>query len=232
MSGFADRVTGIGLLAEPVRRELYLYVCTQPHPVGREEAADAVGVPHHKAKFHLDKLAGEGLLVAEFARLTGRTGPGSGRPSKLYRRSADEVAVSLPDREYELAGRLMAEAIAASARSGGSAIAALSAAAAERGRTWAAEARAGAPVERSLDIACRALAEHGYEPRIDRDRVTLANCPFHSLSASHTEMVCGMNLALVDALVTAVDGATLRCRLDPGDGRCCVVIDAAEPTSS
>jgi predicted ArsR family transcriptional regulator len=226
MSGFADRVTGIGLLAEPVRRELYLYVCAQPHAVGREEAADAVGIAHHKAKFHLDRLESEGLLVAEYARLTGRTGPGSGRPSKLYRRSADEVAVSLPDRDYELAGRLMADAIATSARTGVSAMEALNAAAAERGRAWAREAAAGRAGQSPLDIATRALADHGYEPRVDRDRVTLANCPFHALSATHTEMVCGMNLALVDAFVTELDGGALRCHLEPADGRCCVVIDA------
>lgn len=228
MSRFADRVTGIGLLAEPVRRELYLYVCAQPHPVGREEAADAVGIAHHKAKFHLDKLESEGLLVTEFARLTGRTGPGSGRPSKLYRRSSDEVAVSLPDREYELAGRLMAEAIAVSARTSGSAIEALNAVAAEHGRSWARTALAAASGEGPLGIACRALSEHGYEPRVEGGQVTLANCPFHALAASHTEMVCGMNLALVDALVTEVDGSALRCRLDPAEGQCCVVINAED----
>jgi predicted ArsR family transcriptional regulator len=229
MGGFADRVTGIGLLAEPVRRELYLYVCAQPHAVGREEAADAVGIPHHKAKFHLDRLESEGLLVAEYARLTGRTGPGSGRPSKLYRRSADEVAVSLPDRDYELAGQLMADAIATSASTGVSAMEALNAQAAERGRAWARQV-AGSAGRRPLDIATRALADHGYEPRVDRDRVTLANCPFHALSASHTEMVCGMNLALVDAFVTELDAGSLHCRLEPAEGRCCVVIDAASPS--
>jgi predicted ArsR family transcriptional regulator len=229
MSGFADRVAGIGLLAEPIRRELYLYVCAQPHPVGREEAADAVGIAQHKAKFHLDKLVGEGLLATEFARLTGRTGPGSGRPAKLYRRAAGEVAVSLPDREYELAGRLMADAIAASASTGVSVLEALDAAAAEHGRAWGETARADASTERPLEIACRALAEHGYEPRLAAGEVTLANCPFHALAHRHTELVCGMNLALVGALVTAVDDAALGCRLAPLEGRCCVVISSQEP---
>ena len=227
MPTFADNVAGIGLLSDPLRRELYLYVCAQPEAVGRDEAADALGIAHHKAKFHLDKLEDEGLLETQFARLTGRTGPGAGRPSKLYRRAADEFAVSLPGREYELAGTLMADAIATSTATGQPAIEALNQAAAEHGRSWgrvAAEPRDGH--QRPLDIACTALAEHGYEPRTEGKQVVLANCPFHSLASAHTAMVCGMNLALIDALADEVDGAQIRCSLDPAEGRCCVVLSA------
>lgn len=222
MSTFAENVSGIGLLADPLRRELYLYVCAQPDAVGRDEAADALGIAHHKAKFHLDKLEDEGLLTSEFARLTGRTGPGAGRPSKLYRRAADDFAVSLPGREYELAGRLMADAIAASAATGQPVIEALNNAAAEHGRSWGREAIESATHRRALDIACDALAQHGYEPRTEGKKVVLANCPFHSLASSHTEMVCGMNHALIGALADEVDG--IRCSLEPADGRCCVVL--------
>lgn len=222
MSTFADDVNGIGLLADPLRRELYLYVCAQPDPVSRDEAADALGVAHHKAKFHLDKLENEGLLVAEFARLTGRSGPGAGRPSKLYRRATGDVAVSLPGREYELAGRLMADAIATSAATGQPVIEALNQAAADHGRSWGRAAAEFATHRRALDIVCETLAQHGYEPRTEGKKIVLANCPFHSLAGTHTAMVCGMNLALIDALAAEVDG--IRCGLEPADGRCCVVL--------
>ena len=106
---FTDRdASGIGSLADPIRRRLYLFVCAQPAPVSREQAAAAAEIPLHQAKFHLDKLEAEGLLETDYARLHGRTGPGAGRTSKLYRRAARDFAVSLPDREYQLAGRLMA----------------------------------------------------------------------------------------------------------------------------
>ena len=230
MSNFVEHVTGIGALAEPVRRELYLYVCAQPDPVGRDQAAEAVGIPLHKAKFHLDKLEAEGLLETGFARLTGRTGPGAGRPSKLYWRAEREIAVSLPGREYELAGLLMAEAIAESAATGLPAIEALNRAAAECGRTIGAALleQSGAPGSKAktLALASRALANHGYEPRAVAKRVELANCPFHSLAGTHTDMVCGMNLALIDALVETVDAGKLTCHLDPGEGRCCVVLES------
>ena len=56
MSDFLERAAGIGALADPLRRDLYLYVCAQAHAVARDEAAEAVDVPLHKAKFHLDRL--------------------------------------------------------------------------------------------------------------------------------------------------------------------------------
>ncbi len=227
MRTFTDHVSGIGLLADPLRREIYLYVCAQPDPVGRDEVADALGVAHHKAKFHLDKLEELKLLDTEFARLTGRTGPGAGRPAKLYRRTAHQIDVSLPGREYELAGKLMADAIAESTTSGRSVIDALNRAAAEHGRAWGRTAAASRARRKALTVASEALAEHGYEPRTESSIVTLANCPFHSLARQHTEMVCGMNLALIEGLTAEVDPAGLQCSLEPADDRCCVVLRPA-----
>lgn len=232
MTDFSDRVSGIGALAEPVRRRLYLYVCAQAHAVGRDEAAEALHLPLHKAKFHLDKLESQGLLTTEFARLSGKSGPGAGRPAKLYRRSDQEIAVSLPGREYELAGRLMAEAIAASAANGVPAMAALNEAAAERGRSFGeslvADSVSGKSKKKALELAMHALSEHGYEPHEVNGRVELANCPFHSLADSHTDMVCGMNFALIDAMVDTIGHDQLECHLDPGQGRCCVVLTTKE----
>lgn len=108
MDPLAEQAAGVGALAEPVRLALYRYVVTQPEPVGREQAAGAVGVPLHSAKFHLDRLVAERLLEVEFRRLSGRTGPGAGRPSTLYRRSPRQLAVTLPPRHYDLAGEVLA----------------------------------------------------------------------------------------------------------------------------
>src|SRR6476661_4260502 len=108
---FSRRVTKLGSLADPVRRALYRFVTEQPDAVSRDQAADGVDVPRHTAKHHLDRLVDEGLLVTEFRRLTGRSGPGAGRPSKLYRRAEDEVEVSLPHRRYDLAGAVLADAV-------------------------------------------------------------------------------------------------------------------------
>ena len=77
-----------------------------------------MGLTRSKAAFHLDRLVDEGLLTVEFKRLTGRTGPGAGRPSKLYRRTDDEIAVTVPERRYDFAGQLAFAAIEESTRTG------------------------------------------------------------------------------------------------------------------
>lgn len=225
---FAAQVSGVAALADPIRRTLYLYVAAQPSPVSRDEASQRVGVARHTAKFHLDKLVEEGLLDTEYRRLSGRQGPGAGRPTKLYRRSGRQVSVALPARRYDLAGELLATAIEDSARLGTSAIEALQRAAADRGSVLGDQVRAHAGPrpsrERLVAATCETLAACGFEPRRQHGTVTLANCPFHALAAEHTDLVCGMNLALVDALVTRVSEAKLVAELDPDPDRCCVVL--------
>ncbi|HVI17987.1 MAG TPA: hypothetical protein VM712_06395, partial [Gaiellales bacterium] len=61
--------------------------------------------------------------------------------------------------------------------------------------------------------------------------VVLGNCPFHDLAATHTELVCGMNLGLLEALLEQRAGEGRadegrRAVLDPAPGRCCVVLTA------
>jgi predicted ArsR family transcriptional regulator len=170
VQNFERNVTCIGVVADPVRRQLYRFVCSQAQPVTRDQAAAAVGVARHKAKFHLDRLEAEGLLEADYVRLTGRTGPGAGRPAKRYRRGHREFAVALPARDYELAGHIMAEAISESARTGTPILDALDSAAAAHGAaiaTTSADHPSGA--DAALDSAVRLLAEQAYEPRrVDR----------------------------------------------------------------
>lgn len=225
---FADRVAGVAALAEPVRRDLYLFVAGQPDAVSRDQAAAGVEVARHTAKFHLDKLVEQGLLATEFRRLSGRRGPGAGRPAKLYRRAEGEVAVSLPERRYDLACGLMAQAIEKSTLEGTPVLDALTDAAAAFGTDLGDRARAAADSlvdpDATREAACQVLAAVGYEPHVQEATIVLRNCPFHALSQDHTALVCGMNLALVGAVTDRL-GPGLIPRLDPGEGRCCVVVD-------
>src|SRR3712207_1813218 len=125
---------GIGALVDDTRRTLYEYVASQPSAVGRDQAAAALGLRRHTVSFHLDRLAAEGLLEVEYQRLGGRSGPGAGRPSKLYRRAERVFAVSLPPRRYDLVGEILAAAVE---RAGGGAALddALVEAATQAGRT-------------------------------------------------------------------------------------------------
>jgi predicted ArsR family transcriptional regulator len=219
---------GIGALAEPTRYALYRYVATQPHAVGREEAAAAVDVPVHTAKFHLDRLAADGLLDVEFARLGGRSGPGAGRPAKLYRRSRQELSVSLPPRRYDLVGRILAAAVER-ALAGEPLADATHTAATEEGRAAAAAALretsgGAAPDPDELARLGGALEADGYEPRLDDDgtRLLLGNCPFDSLARQHTAVVCSLNHAYVQGVADGLGCAAVDARLEPAQDRCCV----------
>jgi predicted ArsR family transcriptional regulator len=220
------RIAGIAALGEPIRRALYRFVAAQSLPVNRDQAAEGVGIPRHKAKFHLDKLVNDGLLAVEFSRPPGRGGPGAGRPAKLYRRSARELSVSLPERRYDLAGGLLARAVADAERDGGPVRDALSNAARDAGRSLGEKARqrAGARPSRSalIEATREVLSECGYEPHVDATGITLGNCPFHALSQEYTDLVCGMNLDMMDGLVEGLGRSKLEGLLDPALGRCCV----------
>jgi len=211
----AARAAAVGTLADPTRRALYEHVAAQPGPVGREQAATALGLALHTASFHLDRLVAAGLLTTEYRRLGGRSGPGAGRPSKLYRRSATEVAVSLPERHYDLAGRILAAAVER-ARGGEALDAAVDAAAGAAGRDLA--GRAGSD---GLGAFTSVLADVGFEPRTEDATVLLANCPFDALARSHTALVCGMNRAFVQGVADGV-GCAITARLAPEPGLCCV----------
>jgi predicted ArsR family transcriptional regulator len=227
LSDADDHLTRVAALGEPVRRALYRFVAAQPEPVSRERAATGVGVAHHVAKFHLDRLEADGLLEVEYARPPGRAGPGAGRPAKLYRRSSRHIAVSLPERRYDLAGRILAEAVTAAQRSGVPLDRSLREAAGAVGRAVGEQAPSGATpsgVADPLDAVSTVLAGIGYEPRVDADCIVLGNCPFHSLAENYTALVCGMNLDLITGILSVLPQCDANARLDPAPGRCCVKV--------
>jgi predicted ArsR family transcriptional regulator len=221
---FGSTAERLGTLADPVRRRLYRFVVEQGDPVGRDEAAAGVGVPRHTAKFHLDKLVSEGLLDVEFRRLHGRTGPGAGRPAKLYRRASAELELSLPERRYQLAGRLFAEAVTRAGDRHAPVSETIDEVSNETGRRLGHERRSTAhPTRRgdSSDVV-DALVDCGYEPYRQGDTVLLRNCPFHALAQSYPELVCSMNLQLLTGLVEGMECPSLEPQLAPDGVHCCV----------
>ena len=230
----AGEIAGVAVLEEPVRRALYLYVAGRGVPVGRDEAAKSARVSRALAGFHLDRLAAEGLLEVSFRRLSGRQGPGAGRPAKLYRRSDRELAVSVPPRRYELAARIFAAVLAragpgvaaelhADARRVGRG---LGAGVRDEGRRPGRRAAAGrASGARLLARLEAALTDEGFEPARDDDgTIRLRNCPFHMLANQQRELVCGMNLALIEGVLSGARVRGLKAVLDPQPGMCCVAV--------
>jgi predicted ArsR family transcriptional regulator len=213
-------LSSLSSLDDPVRGSLYEYVSGCAGPVGRDEVAAAAGIGRALAVYHLDKLVEAGLLTASYQRPAGRGGPGAGRPAKLYTRSGREFTVSVPPREYELAARLLVQAVGADPA--GRSRAALGDAARELGRQLGTGHQAsGADPGRAL-IAV--LHQHGFAPAGANGVIRLRNCPFHHLAAQDPETVCGMNLALAEGLIAGLGAAGLRPALDPQPGHCCVVV--------
>lgn len=221
---------GIGALADPTRRALYTYVVSSREAVGREEAASATGVSVSTAGFHLEKLAAEGLLDTELRRLTGRSGPGAGRPSKLYRRGRAEFAVSLPPRRYDVVGEILSTAFERVAQ-GGDVDLSLTEAALGQGHDLGLAARdAGATgdVPGLVDV----LSRQGYDARpvegaARPEVVELANCPFDTLARRHVDLVCGLNQHFVQGVADGLGCRRARARLAPTEGMCCVRVEVA-----
>lgn len=214
---------------DDLRRRLYLFVRDQARPVGRDEAAEAVGISRKLAAFHLDKLVDRGLLRFSYARPEGRGGRGAGRPAKRYEPTETEFAVSLPERRYDLVGSLLTKSVREERDDERAETTALRVAGRE-GRALGERVRSESKLrppgaERALSVAEDVLAAQGYEPfREARGEVVLRNCPFHSLSQESPDLVCGMNRAFIDGLVRGLGNDTLEVALEPAPGRCCVVL--------
>lgn len=201
----SDDLGVVASLAEPLRRSLYEFVAASPGAVSRDDAADAVDVSRQVAAYHLDRLADDGLLDVEFRRLTGRAGPGAGRPAKLYRRSGEVYDVSIPPRRYELAARILLDAVGQG----------------HLARETVTEVAHRAGVEIGGKGLAGALVETGYEPTVVDEETRFRNCPFHALRDQDRETTCGLNLALVEGMVEG-SGADVSAVLAPEDGYCCV----------
>jgi predicted ArsR family transcriptional regulator len=209
-------------LAERLRRRAYLYIARQRRPVGRDEIAAAFGIPRSLAAFHLDKLVTSGLLEAKYGRLSSRTGPGAGRPSKLYRPSTGRIEVTVPPRRYELLARVLLRAVGKERPPG------VGRTARSIGRELGSEARKR--LRRSnrrsaRRTICVALGEMGYEPfSAGPGTIRLANCPFHELVSEQGGFLCETNLALLRGALEALPEAQLEAQLDARPETCCVLL--------
>jgi predicted ArsR family transcriptional regulator len=199
-----DRWTAVATLVDASRRALYDYVRRQGHPVGREEAAEATAMSRGLAAFHLDKLVDAGLLTARYEAPAGEP-RGRGRAPKVYEVTGDGLAVTIPQRQYELIADILAEAV-----TGDESPAQV---AQRRGYELGASMRGAGIAD--------ALAGLGFEPQPRAEGMRLLNCPFHALASRHTALVCDLNLRFITGLVGGLD-ETAEARLTPRPGACCV----------
>lgn len=218
-------------LGDPVRRRLYNAVAASGEAISRNDIARATGVARPLVAYHLDRLVKDGLLATRFERQTGRSGPGAGRPAKLYFRPPSPIQLTLPPREFELAARLLLEALARGTNADAQkALQVLAREVGERTARGQLEALEGS----GADVLHGLLEERGYEPRTeDNGETCLRNCVFHELADQQREIVCNMNHALMQGVLDAIPQAKVEATLQPEPGRCCVVfVPTASPGSA
>jgi predicted ArsR family transcriptional regulator len=208
----------VAALVDPVRRALYEHVRRERRPVTREEAAQAVDVSRNLAAFHLDKLVEVGMLQARY-EAPAEQPRGRGRTPKVYEATDGGLALTVPQRHYELVGAILADAIATDPTDAG---AAAHRHAARLGLDIG--VAAGGTRDDATETAARTLTDLGYEPRSGGDGIVLDNCPFHALATRHTALICGINLEFVAGLLAGLGCEALRAELRPRPGGCCVAI--------
>jgi predicted ArsR family transcriptional regulator len=93
-----DALAGVG---QPELRETLLFVRAQAGAVSADDVAGHFRIHRTVARSRLERLAEAGLLEASFERRTGRSGPGAGRPAKVYRVPPEIAAIEFPARHYE-----------------------------------------------------------------------------------------------------------------------------------
>jgi predicted ArsR family transcriptional regulator len=222
-----DPTAAIAALDDPLRHRIHEFVRSSGRAVNRLEVAAHAGISSKLAGFHLDLLEARGLLVSHYTRPPGRSGRGAGRSAKYYEPSNVEISVSVPERRYDLAGRLLVRAIDTQSRGESTADAARRVAK-ETGREIGADVRrelglrrVGA--ERALSAASEALRRHGFEPYRSRPgEISLRNCPFHTLARQSPDLVCSMNREFIEGLVRGLGNSSVQAVLQPHDEDCCV----------
>ncbi|AIY01321.1 hypothetical protein ART_1722 [Arthrobacter sp. PAMC 25486] len=223
-SGLDDgqRLSAVASLGDPVRKDLFDLVRGAGRALSRDECAQALGLPKSTVRVHLDKLVEEQLLLVEYRKLGEKTGPGSGRPSKLYAVAQAEISVSVPPRHYDLAAALLAAAVQRSIDTGENVEQSMARVAHDEGRRLGAEAGS----------IHQLLRTTGYSPEPDGEGGTImANCPFHRLSQDHTGVVCSLNGSLLSGALEGCADERHDLAPDTQISHCCARLVPREASS-
>ncbi len=215
-----DALQGI---AHPELREVVLFARAQPQPITADDVAGRFAVHRSVARSRLDRLAEAGLLTVAFERRTGRSGPGAGRPAKIYSVPPETAALEFPDRHYDRLLSRLVTALPASDRDQ-----ALGDVGAGFARDLAGETPPTAADPRAAaERACEVLGRLGFQAFVDeaseqRVTITTPTCPLRPL------VVANAGAAAIDRAVWAELTGAVRCEtcdcLD-GDASCKVVLE-------
>jgi predicted ArsR family transcriptional regulator len=230
----------LGAVGEPALREALLYARGRRTAFTADEAAGALGVHRNVARSRFERLAAAGLLEAAYERRTGRSGPGAGRPAKVYSVSPEVDAIEFPARRYEkLVGALL-DALGADRppellRRAGESF----------GRELAAAAglRPATGVRAGLERVCDAVGRLGFQASLvevagDTAVIATPTCPLRPLVAERpeaAELDRGMWAGLVERAVTGLRAERVECETancSDGHASCRVLLRLQDASAS
>jgi predicted ArsR family transcriptional regulator len=100
----------LSVVADPELRSALLFARGRADAFTADDAAEELDVHRNVARARLDRLAAAGFLEISFERRTGRTGPGAGRPAKVYTVAPEVEGLEFPARRLAgLVGHLIDE---------------------------------------------------------------------------------------------------------------------------
>lgn len=200
----------VAALGDPTRRKAFFHVRASGSPQSKDQVAEAVGIDRRLAGFHLDKLVDQGFLKAEFRRRSGRSGPGAGRPAKLYSLTETEVVVALPERHYDLLASLLLKV--ATDDTGAPPADVLDRVGFEFGfqlgltEVAGGGASPGEAAQQAVRDVARVLSRLGFAATADEaGGLTACACPFEDLAFQDPERICGLDRAIWRGMLAAFD---------------------------
>ena len=203
------------VLASISRTAVLELLRSRAQPLGVGEVAQHVGLHQNTVRSHLDLLVDAGYAVR---RSEAPSGPG--RPRVVYQATAAPDG----DRNYKLLAEVLAQHLVATSERPGEA-------AVNAGRSWAGSAglrlhggesagtAAATPVNDEAAIAAvlRMLGDSGFAPELSADAtaINLHRCPFRELAESHTDVVCGAHLGIIQGALAELGTMVSATRLLP-----------------
>ena len=210
-SHFSAAVTAVtAAFGDPTRREIYLFVRSNPGATASEVAA-RFSLHPNVARHHLERLATGGYVEITMERAAGN---GAGRPSKRFRAIGNDPTLDLLTRRDDLLVLLLQEALQLLGPRAAEGMA--ERVGEEYGRTLAGQMSPG-DGQRSLRTAMHAIADtltaHGFaahaEDQGSSTAVVADNCPFGN-AASQYPVLCAVDRGMVKGLLAGL------CGEDPG----------------
>ncbi len=225
---------GLSAVGDPELRDALLFACSRPAPVSADDLAAGRGMHRNVARARLDRLADAGLLIPAFERRSGRSGPGAGRPAKVFRVAPSVSSIEFPERRYQVLVGLLLDALPDRGRH---------ARLHEIGAAFGADfARAGGlrrakTVRAGVRGVCSALGRLGYQATVEeaspRDAVVVTPaCPLRPVVRERSE-AAEVDRGFWEGLTAAALGAhaaTVKCQTrdcHAADSRCRVRITVA-----